>query len=175
MYHALLYQSSLTPRFNCDYNLLLAAALEKTTRLGVEVLIAISNQRADQFRLGVFLPLNGPVHGSVCHNEGRDNVESLVTEATENIEDGSVTSTGEGTLTVSGQRVGSNALGSRATCEADVSHIPNLLPLLVFFSSVSVRYCDPPSLIKDLLRLHPDALEKIQGLWSTYRTLPRCR
>jgi hypothetical protein len=61
------------------------------------------------------LPLNGPVHGGVCDNKGRNDVENLVAEAAEDVEDSSMTSTGEGTLTVSGQRVGGDALGGRAT------------------------------------------------------------
>lgn len=118
-----LYQSNLTPRNNWDYNLLLVTSLE-TAGLGVEVLVAILNQLPDQFRSGVFLPLNGPVHGGVCDNEGGNNVENLVAETAEDVEDGSVTSTGEGTLTVRGQRVGSDALGGRATCETNVSILP---------------------------------------------------
>ena len=62
-----------------------------------------------------FLPLNGPVHHGVCGNEGGNNVENLVTETTEDVEDGSVGGTGHGTLTVGGQRVGGDALGGRAT------------------------------------------------------------
>lgn len=71
--------------------------------------------------LRAFLPLNGPVHGDVCDNEGGSNVKNLVAETTEDVEDSSVGGTGHGTLTVRGQRVGGDALGSRATCNMDIS------------------------------------------------------
>lgn len=62
------------------------------------------------------LPLNRPVHGSVGSNERRNNVEDLVTEATEAVEDGGVEGAGEGALAVGRERVGRNALGGRAAC-----------------------------------------------------------
>jgi len=129
VYHALLYQSNLTPRNNWKYNLLLITTLEKAARLGVQELVAISNQRTEQICSSrVCLPLNSPVHGGVCDNEGGNNVENLVTETAEDVEDGSVASTGKGTLTVRGQRVGSDALGGRATCTTDISDAPNSIP-----------------------------------------------
>ena len=64
---------------------------------------------------GESLPLDSPVHGSVGNDEGRNNVENLVAETAEGVEDGSVESTGKGTLAVRGQSVGGDALGGRAT------------------------------------------------------------
>lgn len=60
------------------------------------------------------LPLNSPVHSSVGNDEGRHNVKDLATETTESVEDGGVESTSEGALTVGGEGIGRNALGSRA-------------------------------------------------------------
>lgn len=60
------------------------------------------------------LPLNSPVHGGVGNDEGGRNVKDLVTEATEDVEDGSVSGTGQGTLAVGGEGVAGNALGGRA-------------------------------------------------------------
>ena len=61
------------------------------------------------------IPLNGPVHDSVSGNEGRSNVEDLVSESAEDVEDGSVTGTGKRALTVGGHSVGGDALGGRAS------------------------------------------------------------
>ena len=36
--------------------------------------------------LRAFLPLNGPVHGDVCDNEGGSNVKNLVAETTEDVQ-----------------------------------------------------------------------------------------
>jgi hypothetical protein len=80
-------------------NRLFITALSETAGLGVEILVA----------------LNSPVHCSVGGNEGRNNVEDLVPEAAERVEDGGVSSAGEGSLTVRGDSVGSDALGSWAT------------------------------------------------------------
>lgn len=65
----------------------------------------------------LILPLNGPVHGSVGNDEGRNNVEDLVAETTEGVEDSGVEGTGEGALLVRREGVGGNALGGRAACE----------------------------------------------------------
>jgi hypothetical protein len=64
--------------------------------------------------VGYIIPLNGPVQSSVGNDEGRDNVKDLSAETTESVEDGSVESTGEGTLTVGGEGIGGDALGGRA-------------------------------------------------------------
>jgi hypothetical protein len=51
VYHALLYQSNLTPRNNWKYNLLLiTTTLEKAAGLGVQELVAISIQQTDHIR-----------------------------------------------------------------------------------------------------------------------------
>lgn len=110
-------------------NLLFITTLEKAAGLGVQVLVArtSSNQHIDRSRQsGVILPLDGPVHGGVCNNEGRDNVEDLVAETAEDVEDGSVSGTGQRTLTVRGQRVGGNALGGRATWKIGISALLGL-------------------------------------------------
>lgn len=57
------------------------------------------------------VPLNSPVHNSVGSNEGRNNVESLVSETAEGVENGGVTSTGKGALAVGRDGVGCDALG----------------------------------------------------------------
>ena len=65
----------------------------------------------------MILPLNGPVHGGVGNDEGRNNVEDLVAETTEAVEDSGVEGTGEGALAVRREGVGGNALGGRAACK----------------------------------------------------------
>lgn len=83
-----------------------------SARILLTCLIALSGHNSRQWRS--ILPLNSPVHGSVGNNEGRNHVEDLVAETTEAVEDGSVEGTSKGTLAVGGERIGGNALGSRA-------------------------------------------------------------
>jgi hypothetical protein len=66
-------------------------------------------------KLGRRIPLDGPVHGCVGGNEGRNDVEDLVPEAAECVEDSSMSSTGKGALAVRRQSVSRHTLGSRAT------------------------------------------------------------
>jgi hypothetical protein len=64
-----------------------------------------------------------------------------VAETAEGVEDGGVSGTGEGTLTVRGQRVGGDALGGRAACECDISDPVELVDpamSLCVFSSILV-------------------------------------
>lgn len=56
------------------------------------------------------VPLNGPVHGSVGDNEGRGDVEDLVTESAPDVEDSGVSSAGHGPLSVGGEGVGNDVL-----------------------------------------------------------------
>jgi hypothetical protein len=126
-----------------ENNLLLVASLE-TAGLGVQVVVARKSSNQRTFRSvasGAVLPLNGPLHGSVGDDEGRHNVENLLAETTEGVEDGGVSGTGEGTLTVRGQRVGGDALGGRAACECDISdrvELVNPAMSLCVFSSIMV-------------------------------------
>lgn len=71
------------------------------------------------------LPLDSPVHGSVRSEEWRDNVEDLVTEATEGVEDRGVEGTGEGALAVGREGVSRNALGGRTACIVAISDCSN--------------------------------------------------
>jgi hypothetical protein len=105
-------------------DLLFITALEETAGLGVEVLVAamkyVSLPRGTIPDHGSILPLDGPVHSSVGKDEGRGDVEDLAAETAESVEDGSVEGTGEGTLAVSRESVGRDALGGRAACRSIV-------------------------------------------------------
>lgn len=56
------------------------------------------------------IPLDGPVHRSVSDDERGSDVEHLVPEASPGVEDGGVEGTRHGSLAVSGQGVGDDAL-----------------------------------------------------------------
>lgn len=59
---------------------------------------------------GFRIPLNSPVHGSVGGDEGRSDIEDLVSESAPDVEDSSVSSAGHGPLSVGGEGVGNDTL-----------------------------------------------------------------
>lgn len=56
------------------------------------------------------VPLNGPVHGSVGGNQGRSEVEDLVSESAPDVEDSGVSGASQRSLSVGGEGVGDNTL-----------------------------------------------------------------
>lgn len=63
-----------------------------------------------EMRFGSCLPLGSPVHQVVTGNQRRQPVEDLGLGAAEGVENGVVSGTGEGVLTVGGKTVCDNAL-----------------------------------------------------------------
>ena len=61
--------------------------------------------------------MDGPVHGVVADDHGRDDVEDLAAETAEGVEDGVVEGAGEGLLAVGGQAVGDDAALLLAACK----------------------------------------------------------